>query len=47
MVCAILRRAPNKEYLEFEHHPDINVVYTFILEMHRKYRIPNLINMAG
>lgn len=47
MVWAILRRAPSKAYFEFEHQPDINVVYTFILDTHRKYRIPNMINMAG
>jgi hypothetical protein len=36
IVCATLRRAPSNAYFEFEHHPAINVVYTFILETHRK-----------
>jgi len=40
MVWAIPRRAPNSAYLELEHHPAINVVYTFILETQRKYKIP-------
>jgi len=47
MVWATPRKAPNKAYLEFEHHPDMNVEYTFILDTHRKYRIPNLMNVAG
>lgn len=33
--------------MEFEHHPDINVTYTFILDTHKKYRIPNVINIDG
>ena len=36
MVWAILRRDPSNEYFEFEHHPAMNVAYTFILETHRK-----------
>jgi hypothetical protein len=40
MVWAIPRRAPSKAYLELEHHPAIKVVYTFILDTHRKYRMP-------
>lgn len=45
MVCATPRRAPSKAYFELEHQPDINVAYTFILDTHRKYRIPNEINI--
>jgi hypothetical protein len=40
MVWAIPRSAPNKAYLELEHHPAIKVVYTFILETHKKYSTP-------
>jgi len=47
IVWAILRRAPSKEYFEFEHHPAKNVVYTLILEIHRKYSTPNVINVDG
>jgi len=36
MVWATPRRAPRRAYFEFEHHPAINVVYTFILDTHRK-----------
>lgn len=42
MVCATPRRAPKREYLEFEHHPARKVQYTFILDTHKKYRIPNV-----
>jgi len=41
IVCATLRSLPNSAYLELEHHPAMNVGYTFILDTHRKYRIPN------
>lgn len=41
IVWATLRKLPNNEYFEFEHHPAINVGYTFILDTQRKYRIPN------
>jgi len=30
-----------------EHQPAIKVVYTFILDTHRKYRAPYIIYMAG
>lgn len=40
MVWAILRRAPNKAYLEFDLQPAIKVVYTFSLEMHKKNITP-------
>jgi len=40
IVWAIPRSAPSRAYLEFEHQPAINVVYTFILDTHKKYRIP-------
>lgn len=46
IVCATPRSLPNNEYLEFEHHPAVNVGYTFILDTHRKYRIPNCMNIA-
>jgi hypothetical protein len=42
IVCAIPRRAPRRAYLEFEHQPARNVEYTFILDTHKKYKIPNL-----
>lgn len=47
IVCAIPRSAPSRAYLEFEPHPATNVVYTFILETHRKYRTPNDRKIAG
>jgi len=40
IVCATPRNAPSKAYLEFEHHPAIKVVYTFILDTHKKYKAP-------
>ena len=40
IVCAILRRAPKSEYLEFDAHPAPSVVYTLILEIHRNNRTP-------
>jgi len=40
IVCATPRNAPSKAYFELEHHPAINVVYTFILDTHRKYSAP-------
>jgi hypothetical protein len=45
MVCATPRRAPRRAYFEFEHHPARNVVYTFILDTHKKYKTPNVINI--
>lgn len=36
MVCATPRSLPNSAYLELEHHPDVNVGYTFILDTHKK-----------
>lgn len=47
IVCATPRRAPSNEYLEFEHHPARNVEYTFILDTHRKYRIPKFMYIEG
>lgn len=47
IVWAIPRSAPRRAYLEFEHQPAINVVYTFILDTHRKYRTPYIKNDAG
>lgn len=41
IVWATPRSAPNRAYLEFELHPAKKVVYTFILETHRKYRTLN------
>jgi len=47
IVCAIPRSAPSRAYLEFEHHPAMNVVYTFMLDTHRKYRAPYIRNDDG
>ncbi len=47
MVCATPRSAPSSAYFEFEHHPAINVVYTFILDTQRKYNAPKEINIDG
>jgi hypothetical protein len=47
IVWATPRKAPNRAYFEFEHHPARNVVYTFILDTHRKYSAPNVIKIAG
>ena len=41
IVCATLRSLPRSAYLEFEHQPAIKIGYTFILDTHRKYRIPS------
>jgi hypothetical protein len=46
IVCATPRSAPKRAYFEFEHHPAKNVVYTFILDTHKKYSTPNEINIA-
>lgn len=43
IVCATPRSLPNSAYLELEHHPAVNVGYTFILDTHKKYRMPNCI----
>lgn len=40
IVWATPRRAPRRAYFEFEHHPARNVEYTFILDTHKKYKIP-------
>jgi hypothetical protein len=42
IVWAILRKDPSRAYFELEHHPAMNVEYTFILDTHRKYRILNM-----
>ena len=47
MVCAILRKAPSRAYFEFAHQPEMNVEYTLILDTHRKYRTPNVMNIDG
>lgn len=47
MVWATDRIAPIMVYLELDAHPLINTVYTLILDTHKKYRIPNDINMVG
>lgn len=47
IVWATPRSAPSKEYFEFEHHPARNVEYTFILDTHRKYKMPNVIYIDG
>lgn len=41
IVWATPRRAPSKAYLEFELHPAKKVVYTFILDTHKKYSTLN------
>jgi len=46
IVCATPRSLPSNAYLEFEHHPAMNVGYTFILDTHKKYRMPKGINIA-
>ena len=47
MVWAILRRAPNKAYLELEDQPAPRVVYTFSLEMQRNRRAPIVMKKVG
>ena len=47
MVWATARKAPSKAYLELDLQPAINVVYTFILDTHKKYRAPNDRKIAG
>jgi hypothetical protein len=39
MVCATPRKAPSKAYFELDLQPAKKVVYTFILDTHRKYKI--------
>jgi len=41
IVWATPRNAPSKAYFELDLHPAKKVVYTFILDTHRKYRILN------
>jgi len=41
IVCATPRSLPNNEYFEFEHQPAVKIGYTFILDTHKKYKIPN------
>jgi hypothetical protein len=41
IVWATPRSAPSNAYLEFDLHPAINVIYTFILDTHRKYNTLN------
>ena len=41
IVWATPRSAPRRAYLELDLHPARNVVYTFILETHRKYNTLN------
>ncbi len=40
IVWATPRKAPRRAYLELDVHPAVKVTYTFILETHRKNRIP-------
>jgi len=47
IVCATLRSDPNRAYLELEHHPAMNVEYTFNLDTHRKYKTPNDRKIVG
>ena len=47
IVCATPRNAPSREYFEFEHHPEINTTYTFILDTHKKYITPNVMKKDG
>lgn len=47
MVWAMARSAPNRAYLEFALHPEIKTTYTFIEDTHKKYKVPNVINIAG
>jgi hypothetical protein len=46
IVWATPRSAPSSAYFELEHQPAINVVYTFILDTHRKYNTPNEMKIA-
>jgi hypothetical protein len=41
MVWATPRSAPRRAYLELDLHPARKVVYTFILETHKKYKTLN------
>jgi hypothetical protein len=47
IVCATPRIAPNRAYFEFEDHPAAKVVYTLILETHKKNNTPNLTKKVG
>lgn len=47
IVCATLRSAPRRAYLELAHQPEINVIYTFNLDTHKKYSAPKEIKNDG
>lgn len=47
IVCATPRKAPSSAYFELEDQPARKVQYTFILDTHKKYRIPNVKKIAG
>ncbi len=42
IVCATPRIAPSRAYFELENHPAAKMVYTLILEMHRKRSMPRV-----
>ena len=47
MVCAIVRSAPKRAYLELDAHPEIKVEYTLNLETHRTSKIPKGMKNEG
>jgi hypothetical protein len=47
IVWATPRRAPRRAYFELDLHPAIKVVYTFILDTHKKYSAPKDKKIAG
>jgi len=41
IVCATPRKAPRSAYFEFDAHPARKILYTPILDTHKKYRTPS------
>lgn len=37
--------APSRAYFEFALHPEIKITYTFIDDTHKKYNVPNVMNI--
>lgn len=47
MVCATARRAPIREYFEFEDHPDHRTVYTVALDTAIRNKSPKFMLISG
>lgn len=47
IVCATARRAPNREYFEFDAHPDHKIEYTERLEVAKINKMPRFKLISG